>query len=424
MKKREMVVFIFFLCLGISPTHALTIEESVIVKPNSSALGHYIINNTVTLTQLTVNDTHAKFEGLDGNNQTVFEINATGDFIDTLCYGSSTCIIPQTSTNKSLYFTLDDIAPNYSGFVKSPTGSSLAGVYHTIYINVTDTNILSSVWVEIDSATNYTMTDDVGNRYNYTFVLHVVGTHTYKAYMNDSANNINNTNLISFEITAPTSPGGGGGSPYRPPPSKVEKDFNYTYYPPKIDIIANEGDTIEKYFTLQSNDSRVIYIDMKIECKGTDKLCEDIYFLKRRTLVDQEYNEGDKISNVFLTPYATGDVLYEINIPEKVDDFDEVLEAGFVLTDESGIVKKIPIEVRIVDPERIETPVEKLEVALDTEIFAVRESSVFPGGYSVRYLHGVALIGFIMFLLVSRKLFILLAKNKKKSKADGVDIFE
>ena len=105
-------------------------------------------------------------------------------------------------------------------------------------------------------------------------------------------------------------------------------------------------------------------------------------------------------------------------------DFDEVLEAGFVLIDESGIVKKIPIEIRIIKPQQFETTIEKLEIALDGEIFTMRQNRVFPEGHVVKYVHGVTLLCLVMFLLLSRKLFLIFTDRKRRGKSSEVDLFE
>ena len=407
--------------LFVSQTNAFIIDivyEGTIIQPNSTSSGYYITNNTVKLTQLVVNETHVDFGGLDSNNQTVFEINATGAFVNTLCYGSSTCIIPQISTIKDIYFTLDNIAPNYSGFVKSPASAALAGVYHTIYINVSETNILSEVWVEIDSATNYSMTDDIGDRYNYTFVLHTVGTHTYKVYMNDSAGNLNSTNLISFAVTAPTSPGGGGGNGVPIPPVVILKDYNYTVDPPTIDFTADAGTTFDGYFKVISLDEKTIYLKLTVECIGADVLCENIYYITKRTLLGEEYNEGTKSLSIYVAPYTEGGVSYEIKIPDDAPEdlsFKEVLNAMLVLTDESNGVTKIPISISINRPDIKKPLIEKIDEALDTEIFTIRGNRISPDEHIVTYMHATVLGVLGIFALLVYKLWGVYGKRRRKN---------
>ncbi|MCK5333082.1 MAG: hypothetical protein KAJ24_01115, partial [Candidatus Aenigmarchaeota archaeon] len=208
-----------------SQAHAYTIGEGTIIKPNTTATGHYIINNTVTLTQLTVNDTHATFEGLDSNNQTVLEINATGDFVDTLCYGSSTCILPQISTIKSIYFTLDNTAPTTTindtdattwrtiapSFTLSCSDGSGAGCDTTLYCNDTanictpSAEYTAAVTASIDGTfyVRYKSNDTVGNE-------ETVNSQTYKYdkypttitidYTNESTLT-DNTPSFTFNVT-------------------------------------------------------------------------------------------------------------------------------------------------------------------------------------------------------------------------------
>lgn len=103
------------MALLIPEAHAVTLNAGDMVKPNASSSGYYVINNTITLTQLDVNTTDAVFTGLDANNQSVIAIDGAGNFVSTLCRGQINCTIPQTNTIKNVKFT-ETVVPIISNY--------------------------------------------------------------------------------------------------------------------------------------------------------------------------------------------------------------------------------------------------------------------------------------------------------------------
>ena len=284
-----------------------------------------------------------------------------------------------------------------------------------IYVNVSDTNTISEVWVEIDSATNYTMTDDTGDRYNYSISFSTVGSHSYKAYMNDSAGNLNSTSRISFDIAAPYTPGGtpsggGGTSPPSAPPPPIEP-YNYSVTSGDITMSTRVG-LYEEYYSLVSYDNRTIDLEMTVECYAADDSCSWFNFITRRTQLDEEYNELSAVKSIYLLPHTKGDVLYSLNIPASTPL--GTYQSTILLTDQNEDIKKINVKL-IVSDSIISTEIPFFDFFENNIPYAIVPESRLSNEYNIKYGDVVyAIVGLIAIGLVWRLVDYIFTKRKKK----------
>lgn len=120
-KSKMFILAMLLMALFIPNAYAaVTLHAGDIVKPNASSAGHYIINNTISLAQVEVNSTHAKFIGLDSGNQNIIVVDGAGNLIEVICQGHVNCTMSQTSAVKNLKFT--EMATPATDTTNSPGG--------------------------------------------------------------------------------------------------------------------------------------------------------------------------------------------------------------------------------------------------------------------------------------------------------------
>lgn len=94
MVNKIFLVCILALLMATINTSALTTGESVILKPNSSASGYYVVNNSFISDKIEVNETHVTFYNLTDDYDLVTDL--TNNVI--LCDDLDICIIEETTS--------------------------------------------------------------------------------------------------------------------------------------------------------------------------------------------------------------------------------------------------------------------------------------------------------------------------------------
>lgn len=202
---------------------ALQLNAGDIIKPNSSASGYYIMNNTINITQLNVNGSYADFIGLNASYSTVAVIDAGGAVSRVFCAGKGSCSVPQTSTFDSLLFVG---APRWSSNATSKTSPQTynAGIYGFQINWSSSVNIFANATFQLGrpngGLTNYTNSSAINTLYvsganyagnaiwyiNFTQdQLGPVGTYNYTWFGIDIGGAQNKSDTVNYAInTAPT----------------------------------------------------------------------------------------------------------------------------------------------------------------------------------------------------------------------------
>ena len=107
---------IILLLMLIPLANCLTIGEGVVIKVNESSSGEYVINSTVYLDNLTFNETHAIFSGLDTQNQSCYDV----DTLEFLCENGSVCPLNQTDIDRNIIFSSPTIYTYSVDYVLGP----------------------------------------------------------------------------------------------------------------------------------------------------------------------------------------------------------------------------------------------------------------------------------------------------------------
>ena len=108
-------ILLFSFILLLSTTQAVIIEVGTILQPNSS-LGYYIVNESIQLTSMEINGTHAILHGLYEGYQSIYRINTEGIETDIICIGTTECFLPQTNEIKQI-IPKTPSGENPSGFI-------------------------------------------------------------------------------------------------------------------------------------------------------------------------------------------------------------------------------------------------------------------------------------------------------------------
>jgi hypothetical protein len=123
------------------------------------------------------------------NNLTIYANNSDGDVV----------------SSSTITFTSDTAAPTYTGINESEDPVEV-GNNITISINVSDASTSVNTVLFEYNGTNYSMTLDIGSRYNYTFEATILGLNNYTFYMNDSLGNLNSTSRYNFTVNDTKAP--------------------------------------------------------------------------------------------------------------------------------------------------------------------------------------------------------------------------
>jgi len=90
------------------------IDPGVIIKPNSTQDGYYIVNTTVYTDTLEVYEENATFTGLDPYNTTIAVLDSGGSETSYLSDLKTTASIPQTSTIENITFRVSQAVVDYA----------------------------------------------------------------------------------------------------------------------------------------------------------------------------------------------------------------------------------------------------------------------------------------------------------------------
>ncbi|MEK6978366.1 MAG: Ig-like domain-containing protein, partial [Candidatus Hydrothermarchaeota archaeon] len=157
----------------------------------------------------------------------------------TAAEGANTIAVTanDTSGNRNtttVYFTVDTTPPTVQ--ITSPTNTTYAST--SVWANVTLNEPGSSVIAQLDSTTNYTLTNTTGN-WNYQLTSLANGAHSVRIFANDSLGNMNNSQVVYFTVSVDTTP----------PVLTIASPANTTYASTNtsLNVSANEAISVWQY---------------------------------------------------------------------------------------------------------------------------------------------------------------------------------
>lgn len=147
---KRLLIALILLLLMTQTSEAITLGEGVIIKPNSTANGSYINNQTATMGTIIVNSTDVQFLNIGTNYQLVESINSSGGVLSILCPNQENCTLSQIAANIYLLFTNNITTPI------APSGGG-GGCAYVPQTNVTcnATSVTSPTASELPSAVKY-----------------------------------------------------------------------------------------------------------------------------------------------------------------------------------------------------------------------------------------------------------------------------
>ncbi len=234
--------------------------------------------------------------------------------------------------------------------------SGYTNVAFTIGINVTESNTIDWVYVEINDPnadkTNYTMsvsqTNGTEHYYTKSYIPTIVGQYDFYFYAQDGSSNYDSLNGTQYYTasTVPTPPtsGGGGGSTIIETIIIQEALTNLTKVSPIeiIDIISLSS-TKREEFRIENLDITPTNYTIEFNCDAYDdnKLCE---YLKFRDIIT-----GDRIDTESFTiqDRSTGYISYYLTTPDILDL--GIYYADVVIKSSKNEIITIPLEYEITE---------------------------------------------------------------------------
>ncbi len=361
----------------------------------------YLLNNDSSYNSTLFID----YEVIGGFGTCAYEWNTTtvsdGDYRLKL---SVTDGILTTNRTSAGYLKIDNTAPTYSNFVKSPIGVSSVGVLQTISLNVSGDNI-DDVWMLLNSI-NYTMITSDNLTWLYSYTPTSSDTQTYQVFMNDTTGNINSTNSVSFDLLTPSS-GGSSGTTYSIPKPIENITLEYIIEPLSKIHRMKSFSSIEDYFIIMSNQTETMNFEMNIECFDDDDSCQWVNFINRRKKSDGTfYNEIVQQKYIYMLGYNELSAEYIIDIPSNIDN--KKYKTIISLKDDLGNITRIELNIYVLDTELERTFMN----ILDKDLFTIKETSI-TDTQQIKAKHVIYSLGLIGLIGIIYKIYKWLFGNKK-----------
>lgn len=151
---KHFVIILILLLLLAPLSEAISLGQGVIIKPNSTANGSFIINQTAIMDEIVVNDTDVKFSNIGTNYQLVESINSSGGVLSVLCPNQVDCTLSQVMSNIMLLFTNNITTPVTPNISLSGTGcgyNAAATIISTANLSCNATSVPASGNKELDA---------------------------------------------------------------------------------------------------------------------------------------------------------------------------------------------------------------------------------------------------------------------------------
>jgi len=180
---------------------------------------------------------------------------------------------------ESRNITVDISTPNVT--INSPTATTYSVSEILFNATAVDNIAVSSCWFSTNSgATNTTMDNFVGNFWNFTNSSMADATYTAQFYCNDSTNNLNNSESVSFTIsTAVASPVPGGGTGGGGGGGSVPKLEGLEANPKEITLFAVVNETKKGEIELENLGGADLSISVVLQGIGNFVKVSETFFL-------------------------------------------------------------------------------------------------------------------------------------------------
>ncbi|MCK5017482.1 MAG: hypothetical protein KAS32_10480, partial [Candidatus Peribacteraceae bacterium] len=240
----------------------------------------------------------------------------------------------------------DNIDPILHTHYMSGT-SGYTNIAFTIGVNVTETNTIGWVKVEIndpnDDKTNYTMALSYGNSsehyYTKTYTPTIVGQYDFYFYAQDGSGNYDSLNGTQYYTasTAPTPPTGGGGSSTITIVQQATPTNLTTVEPDSIFDTITVGSSKRDELRINNLDLTPTIYTLSFSCDNYDSsLCDYLKFY------DPQTNEQSDTMSLSIPDRSQSYVNYYISIPDNTSI--DIFYADMLITSDKGEVLSVPFE--------------------------------------------------------------------------------